>query len=96
MKDKVIFRKDRTKDGSVFALFPLIATDRNGYYCQSYQHIGQHSGADYAGCVRASRPAKPSEYKDLARELRGRGYRLQVIQRAPLNAYEVRRAMAKA
>ncbi len=39
----VIFRKDRTGWKDCFALFPELAADNYGNFCESYQHIGQHS-----------------------------------------------------
>ena len=71
--DIVVFRHDGE---TVFALFPFI--DHSNGYCTSYQHIGQHSGADYAGCIADSRPAKPEEYADLKAELESIGYELDV------------------
>ena len=65
--EQVIFRAD--SDGDVFALFPNIKADNAGRYVQSYQHIGQHSAADYGLCIANSRPAKPDEFAALQREL---------------------------
>ncbi len=80
--DEVLFRvwNDREDSGTdVFALFPYIpATDR---FVTSYQHIGQHSGAYYNGCIAHSRPATPAEYADLLAELTDRGYNPRVITR---------------
>ena len=77
---KVIFRM---WGSSVIALFPEIDADRNPHHCLSYEHVGQHGGADYTGIIAKSRPAKPKEYADLRRELIRQGYRrLQVRQRA--------------
>jgi hypothetical protein len=67
----VIFRWER--EGGVFALFPELPADNQGFYVTCYQHIGQHCAADYYGCIANSRPAKPSEYRDLFNELEGRG-----------------------
>lgn len=81
----VIFRvwQEHGKDKEIFALFPTIAGDTTGLYCQSYQQIGQHSGADYTGCIRQSRPATPEEYKELLAELVRIGYdNLQVYKRS--------------
>lgn len=76
----VIFR---VMDGDVIALFPDIAENYMGRkdYCVSYAHIGQHSAADYHGCIMASRPATESEYASLARELKTIGYTLQIRSR---------------
>lgn len=78
---RVIFRVWRDEDGGVLALFPGIPADYEGLRCESYEHVGQHSGADYTGCIRRTRPAKPSEYRALAKELRGIGYHLSVGKR---------------
>jgi hypothetical protein len=43
--DTVVFRKWRDGFG-VIALFPEIPTDLYGRYCESYEAIGQHGGAD--------------------------------------------------
>ena len=40
-KDVVVFRKWRNGFG-VIALFPEIPADLYGYYCESYESIGQH------------------------------------------------------
>ena len=77
--DIVIFRKFR--GGDILALFPEIPDCNN--FCLSYQHVGQHGGADYSHCISITTPAKPSEYKELARELRRIGYLLDIRQRRP-------------
>jgi len=95
MADIVIFRKDPPSDGgNVFALFPEIPSDRNGLLCTSYEHVGQHSGADYYGCIQRSKPAKPEEYDALRKELEGRGYALDIRQRATYAAHQNRRHAA--
>lgn len=66
----VIFRKYH--DGEILALFPELPADRK--HCTCYAHVGQHSAADYQGCIRSSRPATPDEYKALARELESAPY----------------------
>jgi hypothetical protein len=80
----VLFRKWR-KSGDVIALFPTILADcSSGGRVESYEHVGQHGGADFYGIMRESRPARPSEYAALARELRSAPYRykLKVVKRA--------------
>jgi len=64
------------------ALFPASAATHDGELCDSYEHIGQHGAADYAACIRCTMPARPSEYLNLARELRRIGYRLDIRKRA--------------
>ncbi len=75
---KVVFRKDDT--GTVFALMPYEPADYNGH-CVSYERVGQHSSADYAGCIKASKPATKAEAAPLLRELRRVGYSVQAISR---------------
>jgi hypothetical protein len=80
----VLFRKWR-KSGDVIALFPTVLADcSGGGSVESYEHVGQHGGADFFGIMRESRPAKPKEYASLARELRAAPfrYRLKVVKRA--------------
>jgi hypothetical protein len=87
----VIFRKDRNE---CFALFPELPADNQGIYCTCYQHLGQHCAADYHGCVSRSDPAAPADYADLLQELKRRGYRLSVRQRATADTHERRRRLA--
>jgi len=78
-KEIVIFRVDH--EGTVYALFPHI--EGSPGCCTAYQHIGQHCSATYQLCIRMSRPARPSEYKELATELRRIGYKLIIRKRRP-------------
>ena len=84
-KDKkiteVIFRVDTTKDfkGTVFALLPY-QIERNGSVT-SYQHVGQHSTANYDWCVKSSKLAKESEYTYLKKEMESLGYNIKVIKK---------------
>ncbi len=82
MKETVIFRKDKT---SVFALFPYII--HQGYFVVTYEHIGQHSGADYNHCINTSRPARPKEYEPLKKELESIGYNLLVREKMNYTKY---------
>jgi hypothetical protein len=75
---KAVFRRDR--GGIVFAMFPYDIATHEGH-CTCYEHVGQHSAADYTACIATSRPAKPDEYAPLLRELETRGYNVQVIKR---------------
>lgn len=78
---RVVFRKwKKPIDDGILALFPDIKSSSNGP-CLSYAHIGQHGGADYCGCINASRPATSKEYAALKRELEGRGYHFHVVKR---------------
>jgi hypothetical protein len=78
----VIFRKWRDKEGGILALMPELASDVYGHYCTSYEHIGQHGGADYHGCIQRTRPATPEEYASLLRELTDIGYNVLPRKRA--------------
>lgn len=92
--DVVVFR--RWRDGfGIVALFPEIPADIDGRYCQSYEHIGQHGGADYHGVIMATKPVRPKEYTDLAEELRQIGYNLRPVKRATREHHERRRQMAR-
>ena len=78
---KVVFRVDTTKEfkGTVYALFPEI--NENNGHCSSYTHVGQHSAADYHGCIKTSRPATEDEYLSLFNELIRIGCNLRVIKK---------------
>ena len=90
----VLFRKWRgTKD--VFALFPELPSDYQGFFCDSFERIGQHSGADYHLCINASDPASAEDAAELRQELERIGYRLKPIQRASYKHHEARRATAR-
>lgn len=84
----VIFRK--FKNGDIIALFPYEIENYHGD-CQSYMHIGQHSGANYWGCVAKSKPARLSEYTPLMQELVSIGYNLRV--RKKINYHTLLSAM---
>jgi len=75
---RVVFRRWPT--GDILALFPGLPGA--GYEVLSYEHVGQHGSADYPHCIRATKAAKPHEYRALARELRRIGYRLIICKRA--------------
>lgn len=84
-KTIVIFRvwKSGSGKGDVIALFPADTWhDGTRKLCQSFEHVGQHGGADYAHVIRATRPATPAEYADVKRELETLyGYNLDVRKR---------------
>jgi hypothetical protein len=92
--DTVVFRKWKNGFG-VIALFPEIPTDLYGRYCESYEHVGQHGGADYWGVIMNSRPATEEESVDLAEELTRIGYVLHPIQRASQIHHDRRRRLAR-
>jgi hypothetical protein len=92
-KTDVIFRVDTRKNwlgnwtyGNVFALFPHEVADNKGNVT-SYQHVGQHSSADYNHCIKTSRIATENEYKDLKKELESIGYNLNVIKKQNYQKY---------
>jgi len=91
----VLFRVWRESPHTVIALFPLDPGTNDIATCSSYEHVGQHSAAHLAGCIRETRPAKCKEWLSLARELRGIGYRLRVIYKTPLCSYLVRKGALK-
>ena len=80
---KMIFRKDRF---GVFALMPYEIADRQGNVT-CYQHIGQHSAANYWYCIQYSKPANQDEAKDLFNELTQIGYNIKLIKRQNFNKY---------
>lgn len=91
-KDKhiteIVFRVNNNKSfiGSpVFALFPYEIS--HGYYVTSYQHVGQHSSADYNHCVQNSKLATESEYKDLLSEMESLGYNINPIKKRNYDKY---------
>ena len=83
---EVVFRKWNSGNKEVFALFPYDVQNLKGD-CGSYQHIGQHSGANYKHCISRSKPATPKEYADLKKELKGIGYNLEVIKKINYQTY---------
>lgn len=89
MSTPVIFRM---WEGEVIALFPTIPSSITIYgECQSYQHIGQHDGADFDGIMQHSRPATYTEYADLLIELVSIGYDdLAICKRAQRWMHELR------
>jgi hypothetical protein len=80
VKTRVVFRKWKDGRQTVIALFPDIPEVRGCVL--SYEHIGQHGGADYTGVIHATSLATPDEYASLARELEGQGYLLDICERA--------------
>lgn len=81
-KTVVVFRVFKDT-GAVLALFPHEPGTNEPGTCSSYMRIGQHSSADYAHCIAATRPAKPEEYESLRKELENNiGYNLAIRKRA--------------
>jgi hypothetical protein len=89
----VVFRRWDT--GSLIALFPQLPADCLGIYCDAYEHVGQHGGADYYGVIQATKPVSLENAADLIQELKRIGYRLKPITRASQRVHEARRATAR-
>jgi len=84
--EPVIFRKWRAAPRTVVALFPEIdaGTSLGGTkLCQSYEHVGQHGGAQYDHVIHLTKAATPGEYAGLKAELEQRGYVLAVRKHKP-------------
>lgn len=91
----VVLRVWKDKSGGVFALFPTLPSDEYGHYCDSYDSACGHSGADYWGCIKATRQATPEESADLLTELRRHGYRPCVVTKASSFMHKMRVEEAK-
>lgn len=90
----VIFRKWRDT-GDIIALFPEIPSDAHGWFCEAYEHVGQHGGADYHGVIQTTKPASAEDAAPLTEELRRIGYSLRTIKRATHQVHEARRSAAR-
>jgi hypothetical protein len=90
--DVVVFRKWK-ENGDVIALFPELPADLHGEYCDSYEAIGQHSGADYHGVIQQTAPCSSEDSADLADELTRIGYVLRPIKRASRVHHDNRRRL---
>ena len=71
-------------------MFQELPADLYGHYCDSYEHVGQHGGADYWGVIQQTTPTSPAEAADLAEELTRIGYNLRPIKRASWKHHEKR------
>jgi hypothetical protein len=80
-KTAVQFRKLK---GEIIAVFPYEIEGRDTVL--SYQHIGQH-GQDVWYINTFTRPASPSEYEPLKKELEQIGYNLDIIKRRSHKRY---------
>lgn len=92
--DVVVFRTWRDS-GTIIALFPELPADLFGRYCDSYEHVGQHGGADYDLVVRHTVPATADEAESLAKELTQIGYWIRPMRRASSKHHDRRRNEAK-
>lgn len=79
-KTKVIFRKFKTNNGEVIALFPELPGTNDICTCLSYMHTGQHSAAS-VDLSSVTVKATEAEYMPLKKELETIGYNLEVINR---------------
>ena len=80
-----VFRKwNNSNGGGIIALFPGTEWNNRGLV-SSYEHDGQHGGADYDGVLSLSVPATPAEYANLKRELESYPfhYNLKIRERRP-------------
>lgn len=91
---RVVFRRWRDT-GGIIALFPELPSDYHGRFCDSYEHLGQHGGADFHGVIRATKPVSAEDSATLAHELERIGYRLKPIRRASSRTHKTRRKMAR-
>ena len=83
-KTDITFRVD--KEGNVFALFPHEVSTLQGHVT-CYQYVGQHSSADYQGCIKDSRPASEAEYAPLKKELESIGYNVNLVKKQNYDKY---------
>jgi hypothetical protein len=83
-KTVVIFRKWSKKEGGgILALFPY--EQASPRFCSSFEHIGQHGGADLLGCIQRTKLATQEEYTSLKRELESAPYRYRLEVRKRIN-----------
>lgn len=82
MKTTVIYRRYKSGNKSVVALFPAIEGDCSGG-CLSYEHVGQHGAANYNHVVAITTPAdaQSADVIELHNELIGIGYKLRIAKR---------------
>ena len=81
--DEVVIR--RFKEGDLIAIFPYQISDYRGNV-NSYQHIGQHSGADLS-IIHNTKPVKEADAQCLLKELKDIGYNVKVVQRVQYHKY---------
>ena len=87
-KTDVIFRRWPDTDFNlIIALFPYEIDNIEKGFVSSYEHLGQHSGADYDGVIRGTVPAKENEYHALKSELESIGYNLNIVKRRNYTRY---------
>ena len=94
-KTIVIIRK---WDNEYIAIFPYELGGYSPYTCMSYMKIGQHGTCTPDLIVLKSKHTnrdKSDELKDFISELESIGYDLEIRQRIPSNAVEIRRGKLK-
>ena len=92
----VIFRRwGGNNGGDIIALFPEQPADYQGWFCDAYEHVGQHGGADYQGVIQATKPVSIEDSQPLIQELEHIGYVLRPLKRASYEHHEARRAAAQ-
>ncbi len=84
MKTKTVVVFRRWISGGVIALFPYESHDKYSNCVISYEHQGQHAGADYEGVVSRTSPVnkRDQDIQDLIGELTRIGYDLDIKTRA--------------
>lgn len=94
-KTVVLFRVWKTDSKDVFALLPEVpGSCLRDYIGSSYEFNG-HSAADLQLCIIKSRPAKPSEYKELKEQMERMGYELRIVNRISEKMHAKRRKAFK-
>ena len=88
MTTPVIFRKwCGTSD--IIALFPSVPSSMvTPAHCLSYEHVGQHGGADYYGVMSKTVLATSDEYASLLKELETIYDDLKVYKRRTRQVYD--------
>ena len=93
--DPVVIRVWKGDPDDVFALFPTDPADNYGHLCTSYQHVGQHSSADYWP-LHPQQPARhPPRSGPAADGTSAIGYRPRVLKRAARRHHDERLSAAR-
>lgn len=88
----VVFRTWKGSHKETAALFPYEIDSFSRYgaaFCSSFEHVGQHGGADYENVIQQTRPATATEIAELTAELTRAPYHyvLRPILRRNRNTY---------
>ena len=93
INDQVVVMLRDGGDGDLFALLPEDPATKEGFLCTCFCLTGGHSAADYAACVRASKPAKGDRADRIIKGLWNAGYEhLRVVKCASPAMHERRRS----